>query len=258
MISLPLVNLWSQRSLVLNFSVMTTKLRYRGTYIGFLWAALEPLFIFGILYIVFTSIRIGVEPFFPIYLLTGILFFQIFSRGTQMGLGSLRSNAGIIKSLNLKKEFFPVVSAGSTGILMIVQVIVFLALMPIFEYSPTWTIFLFPITMLLLLVLILGLSYILSIIFVYVKDIQHVWSILTYAMFFVSPIFWYLNKVDGVLLSIQSINPFGQIIELAHKIVFNEIPSVSEWAITSSYVFGIFLFGYFIFRKFEKKVAEEL
>lgn len=258
MVSLPLANLWAQRSLVVHFAMMNTKLRYRGTYIGFLWAALEPLFIFVILYFVFTSMRIGVEPSFPIYLLTGVLFFQIFTRGTQLGLGSLRSNAGIIKSLNLKKEFFPVITAGSTGILMIVQVAVFLALMPIFEISPTWTMILFPIPLLLLLVLILGLSYIFSIIFVYVKDIQPAWSIFSYALFFISPVFWYLDKVDGFLLTIQLINPLGQIIELGHKIVFNEIPSLNEWTIVSAYVFGIFFFGYFIFRKFEGKIAEEL
>ena len=106
MVSLPLVNLWAQRSMIIHFIMMTTKLRYQGTYIGFLWAALEPMLIFILLYFVFTSMRISTELHFPIYLLTGILFFQMFTRGTQIGLGSLRSNAGIIKSLNLKKEFF--------------------------------------------------------------------------------------------------------------------------------------------------------
>jgi len=258
MVFFPLVNLWKQRSLVFYFTIMTTKLTYKGTYIGFLWAAIEPLLMFLILFVVFTSITSGVDQDFPIYLLTGILFFQIFAKGTQMGLTSLGSNAGIIKSLNLNKEFFPVTSVGSTGILLAVQVVVLFALMPFFDFVPSLTLILLPIPIFLLLLLVLGLSYLLSIIFVYVKDIQSVWSIFSYALFFVSPVFWYLDKAEGVLLSIQKINPLGQIIELAHSIVFNDVPTLNEVLWPSSYVFAIFFFGYYLFRKYEKRIAEEL
>ena len=46
--------------------------------------------------------------------------------------------------------------------------------------------------------------------------------------------------------------------ELMHKIIFGEIPSVQEWAITSIYCIGIFIVGYIIFKKYEGKIAEEL
>jgi ABC-type polysaccharide/polyol phosphate export permease len=237
---------------------MSTKIRYKGTYVGFLWTAVEPLLIFLILFVVFSSIRVGVEEDFPIYLLTGVLFFQIFTKGTQTGLTSLRSNASIIKSFNLNKEFFPITAVSSTGILLLIQLSVLFILMPFFEFIPTASVIFLVIPILLLLVLILGLSYLLSIIFVYVKDIQSIWSIFSYALFFVSPIFWYLHKTEGILLTIHGINPLGQIIELAHSIVFNEIPTVDDLVIPTIYSFAVLFFGYFIFRKFEKRIAEEL
>jgi ABC-type polysaccharide/polyol phosphate export permease len=237
---------------------MTTKLRYKGTYIGFLWGLVEPLLMFLILTVVFSSMRAGIKQDFPIYLLTGILFFQIFTKGTQIGLASLRSNAGIIKSLNLNKEFFPVTAVGSTGILLIGEVIVLFLLMPFFNFTPSLTLILLPIPLFLLLLLILGLSYLLSIIFVYVKDIQSIWSIFAYALFFVSPVFWYIDNVSGILLSIQKINPLGQIIELAHSIVFNDIPTLDEILLPTLYTLAIFFFGYYIFRKYEKRITQEL
>ena len=258
MSTLPLAGLWKERRLVLHFSIMTAKVHYFGTYAGFLWAVLEPLFAFVILYLVFSSIMGSPDPQYPIYLLVGILLFQIFTRGTQHGLGSIRSNAGIIKSANIKREFFPIVSTGSTAVIMVLQIAVFFTLLVFLNYTPVMTLVLFPAVLLLLLVLILGLSYMLSIIYVYVKDIQLVWNIFTYALFFVTPIFWYLDDVDGLLLGIQAINPVGQIIEISHKIMFGQFPSIVEWAVVSAYCIGIFGSGYAIFKRYQGRVAEEL
>lgn len=237
---------------------MTTKVRYLGTYAGFLWAVLEPLIAFVILYIVFSTMRGNTDPNYPIYLLIGVLFFQIFSRGTLNGLTSLRGNAGVLKSINISKEFFPVVSAGSTGIVMIVQILVFFALMPVFNYIPPVTVILLIIPLIMLLILVLGLTYILSILFVFIKDIQNGWSIFSYALFFVSPIFWYVDEIDGILLNIQQINPLGQIMEIAHKVVFGEIPPIGDWLYSAFLVSVIFFVGYFIFHKLENKIVEEL
>lgn len=255
---LPLAGVWKDRRLVLHFSVMTAKVHYFGTYAGFLWAILEPLLAFVILYLVFSSIMGNSDPQYPIYLLVGILLFQIFTRGTQHGLGCIRGNSGIIKSANIRREFFPVVSAGSTAIIMMLQVVVFFALLAFLNYTPEMSLVLLPAALLLMLVLILGLSYMLCIVYVYVKDIQLAWNIFTYALFFVTPIFWYLDDVDGLLLAIQSINPVGQIIEISHKIVLGSFPSAAEWGIASAYCIGVFAAGYIIFKRYEGRVAEEL
>jgi len=259
MVSFPLLNLWDKRSTILHFALMNAKTRYLGTYMGFLWSALEPLFAFIILYTVFTTLRgPDGDPNFPIYLLVGIMFFQIFSRGTLNGLASLRVNAVIIKSLNIRREIFPVVSAGTTAILMIVHVAVLFFLMPFFGFTPPWTMILLPFPLILMLLLVLGLSYLFSVIFVYIRDLQPAWSLFSYALFFISPIFWYLHEVSGILKEIHFFNPLGRIIEIAHNVVFNEIPPYEEWLIGTGYVLVIFFVGYYVFQKFERNVAEEL
>jgi len=259
LVSLPLVNLWDKRSLVTHFSLMNIKLRFRGTYLGLIWAGLEPIFMFTILYVVFTSIGETREDF-AIYLIVSIMLFQLFSRGTMGGLTSIRDNGVILKSINLKKEFFPVVNTVATCLFLFVEIGVLFALMPIFGFIPTWTLVFLPLVLLLFLALILGVSYLLSIVYVYIRDIHPLWGVAVYALLFVSPIFWYLEDVKGtVLITIQQINPFGQVIELAHKvIVFGQIPPIEEWAYTTIFVLGILFFSFTIFQKFEKKVVEEL
>lgn len=253
-----MVNLTRMRPLIFHFAVLNITLRFKNTYLGVLWAALEPLFYFLVLYLVFTSIR-DTNDEFPIYLITGIMFYQLFSRGTSGGLNSLIGNSGIIKSLNLNREFFPVVSTVAIALLAIVTISVFFGLMPIFEFVPTWTIVFLPIPLLLLMVLILGLSYFLSVFAVYVRDIQHIWTIILLALLFASPIFWYVHEAGGFLQEIHKFNPLGQLIEISHKLVVSgEIPNINDWLYTTIFVFVIFFVGYATFHKLESKIAEEV
>ena len=259
MVWLPIVNLWVTRTLILHLAVSNIKIRFKGTYLGFLWTGIEPLLTFIILYVVFTTIRFRAGENFAIYLMSGIMIYHIFTRGTMGGMSSLLGNIGILKSLNIKKESFPVASTLTMAILTIVEVGVLLMLMPFFQFIPSLTILLLPIPIIMMLFLVLGMSYILSIINVYVRDIQSFWAIAVHALFFMSPIFWYLKDVNGILLIIQSINPVGQIIELTHKIVvFGEIPPINDWLYTTMFVLAILFLGFAIFKKYENKIIEDM
>jgi len=244
--------------MIRHFAMLNIKIRFKNTYIGTLWAAIEPLLTFIVLYVVFTAIRERREDF-AIYLITGIMLYHIFVRGSTGGLNSLTINSGIIKSLTIKREFFPVVATAAISILAFVDVAVFFGLMPVFSFIPTWTIILLPLPIILVLLLVLGISYLLSIANVFVRDIQHIWGILVHTLIFISPIFWYLDEVDGILLTIHKINPLGQIIELGHKLVIDgQIPPLDEWLYTTSFVLAILFVGYFVFQKLEARVVEEL
>ena len=237
---------------------MNIKLRFKGTYLGLLWTGLEPLFMFLILYVVFTGIRETREDF-AIYLIIGVLAYHLFIRGTSGGLASVKENSSILKSLNIQKDFFPVVATGTTSLFLLVHVGVFILVAITLGYEFPSSIILLPIMLSLLLLLILGLSYFLSITFVYVKDIQPFWNIFTYALLFVSPIFWYLDDVkEGILIEIQKINPLGQLIEIAHKLVLGNYPTLNDWLYTASIIFVIVFVGFALFKKYEKTISEKI
>lgn len=254
----PLSYIWKSRHLIFYFSLFIIKSKFRGSYLGYFWNAIEPLLVFVLLYFVFTSIRI-MPSSFAIYLLTGILFYHIFTRGTIQGMNILKTNRGIIQSLNVKRELIIATSMMATTILMIIEVGVFFGLAPFMEFTPSETLILLPLVFFLLLTLILGLTFILSIVSIYIRDIQPIWAIILQAVFFASPIFWYLADIsNSTLLFIQHINPIGQIIEIAHKlIIFNDYPSLTEWLLVTGEILLILLIGYFIFKKYENKIVEE-
>lgn len=246
-------------SFIVNFAILNIKTRYKSTRLGLLWTALEPLLYFVVLYVVFNSIRDRGEDF-AIYLISGLILFHIFTRGTSGGLISLTNNSGIMKSIKVNKIFFPTVSTVATIILATVDVSVFFLLMPVFQFTPSWTIILLPIPFILLFLLIQGLSYLLSVITVKIKDIQYVWIIFTHSLIFVSPIFWKISEVkEGPLLLIHRINPLGQLIEITHQIVlYNTIPPIYDWMYTTAIVLGIFFTGFVIFQKLKNTIMEDL
>ena len=245
-------------SLIFHFAIMNIKMRFKNTFLGILWTALEPLLYFIVLYVVFSSIRNQGEHF-AIYLITGIMIYHVFVRGTSGGLISLTSNSGIIISVNFRRDFFPLVSTVAISLLAFVDLGVFFGLMPVFQFVPTWTIILLPLPLILLFFLILGLSYFLSIANVFVRDIQYIWIIVVYTLLFLSPIFWDLNEVDGILLQIHQFNPLGQLIDIAHQLVIDgQIPQINEWLYTTSFIIIIFFTGYFVFRRLESRIMEEL
>lgn len=239
---------------------MNIKIRYKGTYLGLIWTVLEPLLMFILLFVVFTTIRVGVDENFGIYLLSGILLYHIFIQGTMLGMNSLISNKNIIQSLNIRREFFPVVTTASISIITIIEVFVFFSLMPVFQFAPPFTALMFPAVVLLLLILILGTSYLLSILAVYFRDVQRTWPIVAHALFFISPIFWYIDNVSsGILLNIHKINPIGQIIELGHNLViFGNMPPLEDWFYATFLVLVVLAVGYGLFQKLENRLMEEL
>jgi len=166
--SLESLNTRNRLSLIFYFAILNIKIRFKNTYLGFLWAALEPLFYFSILYLVFTTI-VPTGDDFAIYLITGVMLFHIFARGTTGGMASIIGISGLIKSLKINKDFFPIVATLGIAILSLVDVGIFLVLMPIFQFIPSWTIILLPIPLFLLFILILGLSYLFSILTVFCK-----------------------------------------------------------------------------------------
>jgi len=255
---IPLIQLRGMQNQIIHFAWKNIKIRYRGTNLGLVWMAFEPLLFWVFLYLVFTSINIGAREDFGIYLITGLVIYHNFVRGSQGGLMSLRENFGILSSMNVKREFFPVVATTTSSIVLMVELVVFFGIMGIFQFVPAWTIILLPIVLILLQILILGISYLLSITYAYFRDIQPLWGIFVTALMFVTPIFWYLEDAGGFALEIQKINPLGQLIELTHQIVFGNVPSIQEWLYPSAMIFGILFAAFVIFKKFERHVVEKI
>src|SRR5579862_4685706 len=98
-----LQNIFSHRNRALLHELVITdfRLRYQGSALGYLWSLFRPLFLFGILFIVFGYFaRFGGNiPHYPIYLLFGIVLWNFFIESTNFGLQSIVTRGDLIRKI---------------------------------------------------------------------------------------------------------------------------------------------------------------
>lgn len=212
-----------------------------------------------VLALVFTYLRFSV-PHFVLFLLLNIILWQFFARGTQAGGNSILSRARIVTKLYFPREILPISSSIASFMMLLIEFVVFSVFLLAFQFLPPPTICLLPLAVALEFMLVLGFSFVLSVLNVYYRDIQHIWAVITYAGFFLTPIFYTLDRFPAAIKSIiMLINPMAQIIEMAHNAaLFNSLPSIFNLCYTLAFCSLTLAAGYFVFIKLVPRVAEEI
>lgn len=245
------------------------KLRYQGSVLGYAWSLLRPLLLFLILYIVFAKfLRLGdTVPNFPIYLLLGIVLWTFFSDMTSQSLGSIVGRGDLIQKIRIPRWLIIVSTSISALInlslnLLVVAIFVVFSGMDLLATS-IW----FPLILVEIYVLGLGLSLILATAFVKYRDVSYIWEVMMQAGFYVTPILYPLTLITNIdFQKILLINPMAQAIQDArYSLVTHETLTMGKTYL-NNYVHIVpfticvtFLFiGILYFRKEAKDFAENL
>jgi len=252
-------SVWNKRSIIWDFAVTDLKLRYRNSVLGFAWTILEPLLILTVLYVVFTNIFESTIEHYPLYLLLGLIMWNMAVRGTQIGINSTLSRGPILTQINIPTEI-PPISASITALFMLCfEMIVFAMFMIAFQIIPTWTLIILPFIIGLEFLLVLGLALPLSVVNIKFRDMQFIWGIIIHAGFFLTPIFYSLDILPEKIQAIIVFNPMVQILNIARDVtIYGELPSIEEFGIPVLMTFLIFTIGYGIYKKASNRIIEEL
>jgi len=245
------------RTLITTFAIMDLKLRYRKSILGVAWSFLEPLFILSILNLVFSTILINDIQHFPIYLILSLTMYNMFVRSTSMSMESMISKAGIIKSVYVKREVFALSSNLTTILMMMIEFSIVVVFIIIFQFTPTTTSFMLPIYFILLACFSLGISFPLSALNVRFRDMRIIWTIITQALFFLTPIFYRIDFLPEPISNIVRLNPLALLIEMAHNsLLYDTLPSFQDLTYVTVSSLLILFTGWLIFRKLNRRVDE--
>jgi len=245
--------------LVKNLTLKEFKLRYRNSFLGFLWSLLNPLCMLIILSLVFsTLLRSGISNF-PVFLLPALLCWRFFSISTSMSLSSVIGNAPLVT-----KVYFPrwLLILSSNIANLIGSSLEFAALFPllvILGMRITFLILLLPVILAFEFLLIVGVSLILASLNVYYRDFNQIWDITLQIGFFLCPIIYSMNLIPERYLLAYSLNPMTQIIESVRKILYyNTLPILTDLVIVLASGVLLLFIGYLIYRRLEPGFAEEI
>jgi len=243
------------------------KVRYQGSALGYFWSLLKPLFLFAILYIVFTFvIPLGKDvEHFAVYLLIGIVLWNFFTEATMIGAGSVVARGDLIRKISIPRYLVVIASSLSALInlgLSLTVVFIF-ALFNGIVPSITWLLII-PLA-LELYVFALGISFFLSAAFVKFRDITYIWEIVIQAGFYASAIIFPLTLVPEMYQKWFFLNPIVQIVQDARHAIATDT-SITIWSTINSWVvvvpfliiIVVVIIGGLYFKRRSKYFAEDI
>lgn len=245
------------------------KLRYQGSVLGYAWSLLKPLLLFLILYVVFVKfIPLGKGvPHYPVYLLLGIIMWNFFTEMTTQSLGSMVGRGALIRSVRLPLWIIVVSTSLSAFINFGLNLVVLTVLMVLNHVSFLGTSVFFPLVVVEVYLVALGLSLFLSAGFVKFRDIDYIWEVLMQAFFYFIPIIYPLSRIPNLTLQkLILLNPMSQAIQDArYAVITHKSTTIYQlfdggWYeyIPFALVVIVFISGLFYFRKESKYFAENI
>jgi lipopolysaccharide transport system permease protein len=257
---------WRHRTLLFRLTRRELEVRYRGSLLGLAWAALLPLLMIGIYAFVFGSVFRARWPqpasamgqySFAMLLFGGFIMFNIFTEAVNRSVGLMMENISYIKKVVFPLDVLPWVVTTCALLNAGIAFAVFLVLFIILYGLPPVTILLLPFVVLPIALVTLGVTYFLSSLGVFLRDLRQVIPLLTTAMLFLSPVFYSLDAVPEDFRPIIAANPLTiGIIEARQVIFWGEVPNFLEWALYTLAAFAIAILGHAWFTHTRKAFAD--
>lgn len=165
----------------------------------------------------------------------------------------------IIKKVYFPREILPISIATSGAINFIISTLIILAFVIFSNVGLSYYILLYPVILFIQYILILGISFIVSAITVYIRDIEHIIGVILMAAFYTTPIVYKLEQLPENLRIIMKANPMTYIINGYRDIFYyQQLPNMRHLGILLMLSLMLLIIGYFIFKKLQKGFAEEL
>jgi lipopolysaccharide transport system permease protein/teichoic acid transport system permease protein len=259
-----LKDIFLNRQLLLSLVQNDFKQKYLGSYLGIMWAFLQPTFTILIFWFVF-QVGFKSQPIdnfpFILWLISGMIPWFFFSDALSNATNSIIENSYLVKKVVFRVSILPIVKISSALCIHLFFIFFMIGMFLLYGYSFElyWLqIFYY---MFATIVLVLGLSWITSSLVVFLRDIGQLVSMCIQFGFWLTPIFWSLKMVPEKYVWIIELNPIVYIINgyrdslIYHKWFWEDISmTIYFWSITII----VFIIGSLIFKKLRPHFADVL
>jgi ABC-2 type transport system permease protein len=184
---------WSYRELLVQLVRKELKVKYKGSFLGFLWTLARPMLQIAIFYLAFTVFLGNRQPAYALFLFTGLIVWTLFSDIVGGCTGTIVGNGPLINKTSFPREIFPLAVAGAALVnfaaqLPVLFVAIWLSSLGGVPWHWTNAVLLVPLAVVVALVLGTAVGMLLSAVTVYLRDVQHLVEIVLLAWFWLTPI----------------------------------------------------------------------
>ncbi|MCR5566922.1 MAG: ABC transporter permease [Clostridiales bacterium] len=225
--------------------------KYKRTILGMAWSVISPLVNLLIMWLVFSKMLGNNVNHYVIYLFAGQLVYSFFTDATNLGMTSLVNNAGIFTKVNVPKYLFLFSQNISSLINFGIMLLIFFAFVIIEGIEFTWMFILLLYPTVLLVIFNLGLGLILSALYVFFRDMQYLWGILSQLIMWLSAIFYSIDSFAESVQKLFLLNPLYLFIRYFRKIVIDgTVPTLQFHLLMLADVIIVFAIGAWMYKKY--------
>lgn len=251
--------IYNYRELLKNNVKKEIRGRYKNSVLGVLWTFLNPLLQLAVYATIFPLILKSTQPYYVIFVCVGLIPWTFFSTSIAQSSFTVISNGNIVKKVYFPREILPISVITSGMVNFVISTIIILIFCFGYGLGVTWHIVFYPIILLIQYILLLGISFILSAVTVYFRDLEHFVQIALQVLFYATPIVYDVNTIPESFKFIMKLNPMAHIITGYRDIFYNQkIPDFKNLGILFILSLVFCILGYIIFNKLQKKFAEQL
>lgn len=235
------------------------KARYKGTFLGYLWTLLMPMLQLLVYTLIFGSIFGKNINSFPLFLFVGLLPWNAFSLSVNTSTLSIVKNKHLIKKIYFPKTVLPIQAVITACVDQLFGTVIIVIALLIFRVGITWHILLFPLIMILQIILFCGFAFVLSTLFVKIRDLQYIVNFIVMMLFYMTPIIHDGKNFSKFVTTIIKLNPLTSLIEAYRNIfLFHQLPSMPSLLYLTIFSIALFIIGLKVFSIREKTFAEDI
>ncbi len=257
---------WRNRELILQMTKRDVIGRYRGSVLGIVWSLFNPILMLAVYTFVFSVVfkarwhsGSDSKTEFAIVLFAGMIVFGLFSECINRAPNLVLANPNYVKKVVFPLEIMPWVTLGAALFHALVSLAVLLLFVLAVNHALPATLLLTPLVVLPLFLLILGLSWFLSSLGVFLRDVGQSITILTTVLMFLSPVFYPVSNLPTEYQSLVMLNPIAIILEQTRgAVLWNTMPDLPTYGLSLLASAAIAWLGFAWFQKTRKGFADVL
>jgi len=211
-----LIEIYHSRRIILELTKQDFRARYLGSFLGIIWAFIQPTVTILVLWFVF---QVGfksspVDDFpFILWLICGMVPWFFFSESLSGGTNSVIDNSYLVKKVVFRVSILPIIKILSALIVHGFFILFIIFMFLLYGYPPTIYVIQVLYYLFASIVLVLGLSWITSSVVVFLKDLGQVVNIILQFGFWLTPIFWSAQAMPLFYLRLIKLNPMYYIVD---------------------------------------------
>ena len=262
----PVSGIARKRDLWWQFTARTVESRYRGSYLGILWAVLNPILMLGIYYVVFGLIfsghfrdpRVETDADYAMAMFLGLTLYMLVAATLGSAPLLVVGNANLVKKVVFPLEILPLAQAGGLWFNLAIGLVLALGAASVFGSGLSlaglaWL----PVILIPLLMLSAGLSWLFSALGVFYRDLAQVMPFISQILLYSSAVFFPVSRIPPSLWLFLKWNPFLETVVLSREVILWGMP-VNWIRLGYTYAAGlaVLLLGRWVFQKLRPAFAD--